>query len=222
MVIHKDLQYNIETWLFDYHIYKQRDFPGKKKPTYWPGNLDSFSGNNWTFYQWNAKTGNHHGKHFREMHTHGKKENIDESTGVNMSCILIQSTIWALHAFNSELLLCFLKKSWCHKLGIVLDKTPPKICERDGGSVRNSMRIYKSPVRWEVIYLKEHGQASSDNHHPQLPAWRMMGSTSPNCPYKKLSNAHCRAHFQVQTCKTRITLLPTDKNPTTTPQQTES
>lgn len=30
MVIHKDLQYNIETWLFDYHIYKQR-FSREKK-----------------------------------------------------------------------------------------------------------------------------------------------------------------------------------------------
>lgn len=114
------------------------------------------------------------------------------------------------HALGPELLLCFLQEGRCHKLSIIPDKTPPKVCKRYVDCIPESKRIYITPVRWEVIYLEDHGKASSCHHHPQLPAWRMSSNTSPNCPCKKLSNAHGHAHFHVQTCKTCISSLSKD------------
>lgn len=42
------------------------------------------------------------------------------------------------------------------------------------------------------------------------------------CPYNKLNNDHGHAHFHVQTCKNKITLLHTDKNSTIITQQIQS
>lgn len=94
-------------------------------------------------------------------------------------------------------LLDLFHKSGCPEFSIILDKAPPEVCEGNGGGMPESMSIYISMKRREVVNLQKHCKSTSEHSCPQLEARGMTSYTTPDYPHQNLRNTHHKAHFHI-------------------------